>query len=188
MLEEAAHGNTAAVKGWLEKGVNVNMRGADQNTPIMEAAFAGHLETVKLLLDHGADISAKKKDGETVSSLGAGHKTIADLFKSVSALVEAASKGDVKAVKDLIDKGTPANALDVHGQSALSEASWNGKTDVVKLLLEKGANPNIKKADGQTPLSLATSQKHQDIVTLLNDAIAKGPKAAPQGTPAAAGK
>lgn len=188
MLEEAAHGNTAAVKGWLEKGVDVNMRGADQNTPIMEAAFAGHLETVKLLLDHGGDLSAKKKDGETVSSLGAGHKPIADLFKSVSALVEAAGKGDVKAVKDLSDKGTPVNALDVHGQSALTEAAWNGKTDVVKLLLEKGANPNIKKADGQTPLSLATSQKHQDIVTLLNEAIAKGPKAAPQGTPAAAGK
>ncbi|MDX6611426.1 MAG: hypothetical protein QOD75_612 [Blastocatellia bacterium] len=188
MLEEAAHGNTAAVKGWLEKGVDVNMRGADQNTPIMEAAFAGHIDTVKVLLDYGADISAKKKDGETVTTLGAGHKDIADLFKSVTMLVEAASKGDAKAAKDLMDKGTPVNGLDVHGQSALTEASWNGKTDVVKLLLEKGANPNIKKADGQTPLSLATSQKHQDIVALLNAAIAKGPKEVPQGTPAAASK
>jgi ankyrin repeat protein len=188
MLEEAAHGNTAAVKGWLEKGVDVNMRGADQNTPIMEAAFAGHIDTVKLLLDYGADLSAKKKDGETVTTLGAGHKDIADLCKSVTILVEAASKGDAKAVKDAIDKGTPVNGLDVHGQSALTEASWNGKTEVVKLLLEKGANPNIKKADGQTPLSLATSQKHQDIVVLLNAAIAKGPKETPKETPATAGK
>jgi uncharacterized protein len=184
MLEEAAHGNTAAVKGWLDKGVDVNMRGADNNTPIMEAAFAGHIETVKLLLDHGADISAKKNDGESVTSLGGGHKDIADLFRNVGALVEASSKGDTKAVKDLIDKGAPVNGLDTHGQSALTEAAWNGKTDTVKLLLEKGANPNIKKADGQTPLSLATSQKHQQIVTLLNEAIAKGPKETPKETPA----
>src|SRR6185503_10841272 len=99
MLEEAAHGNTAAVKGWLEKGVDVNMRGADKNTPIMEAAFAGHLETVKLLLDHGADLSAKKNDGETVSSLGAAHKDIMALFKNVSALVDAGARGDVKGAQ-----------------------------------------------------------------------------------------
>ena len=188
MLEEAANGNTAAVKGWLDKGVDVNMRGNGNNTPIMEAAFAGKLETVKLLLDHGADISAKKDDGETVTSLGGGHKDVSDLFRSVSALVAASSTGDIKGAKDLIDKGTPVNGLDSNGQSALTEAAWNGKTEMVKLLLEKGANPNLKKADGQTPLALATSQKHQDIVALLNNAIARGAKETPQTTPAAAGK
>jgi len=188
MLEESAHGDTAAVKAWLEKGVDVNMRGNGNNTPIMEAAFAGKLDTVRLLLDHGADISAKKDDGETVTSLGGGHKDVADLFKNVSALVVASSKGDTKAAKDVIDKGTPVNGLDANGQSALTEAAWNGKTEMVKLLLEKGANPNIKKSDGQTPLSLATSQKHQDIVGLLNEAIARGSKEAPQATPTATGK
>jgi ankyrin repeat protein len=186
MLEEAAHGNTAAVKGWLEKGVDVNMRGADSNTPIMEAAFAGHLETVKMLLDHGADLSAKKKDGETVNSLGAAHKDIMELFNKVNALVEASSKGNLKAAQDLIAKGTPVNGRDIYGQSALMEASWNGKTEIVKLLLEKGANPNIKKADGETPLSLANAQKHQDIAALLTAALAQGPNANPTATPTAA--
>jgi len=171
MLEEAAHGNTAAVKGWLEKGVDVNMRGADKNTPIMEAAFAGHLETVKLLLDHGADLSAKKNDGETVSSLGAAHKDIMDLFKNVSALVEAGTRGDVKGAQDLIAKGTPVNGRDEYGRSALMEASWNGKTEIVKLLLEKGANPNVKNKLGGTPLMWAASYGQAEIVQLL---LAKG--------------
>ena len=182
MLLAAANGDTAAVGGWLEKGVDVNMRGGDRNTPIMEAAFAGHLETVKLLLDHGADLSARKNDGETVITLGAGHQDIADLFKNVSALVDVASKGDNKAVKELIDKGTPVNGLDQHGQTALTEACWNGRTETVKLLLEKGADPNIKKADGQNPLSLAMAQKHQDIVALLNETIAKRSKQNPMQT------
>lgn len=182
MLLAAASGDTAAVGGWLDKGVDVNMRGGDRNTPIMEAAFAGHLETVKLLLDHGADLSARKNDGETVITLGAGHQDIADLFKTVSALVEAVSKGDNKTVKELIEKGTPVNGLDQHGQSALTEACWNGRTETVKLLLGKGADPNIKKADGQSPLNLAMAQKHQAIVALLNEAIAKRSKQTPLET------
>jgi hypothetical protein len=178
MLVAAANGDTAAVGGWLDKGVEVNMRGGDRNTPIMEAAFAGHLETVKLLLDHGADLSARKNDGETVVTLGAGHQDIADLFKNVSALVEAAGRGDNKAVKELLEKGTPVNGLDQHGQSALTETCWSGRTETVKLLLGKGADPNIKKADGQSPLNLALAQKHPDTVALRNE-VAKRSKQSP---------
>src|SRR6185295_1227497 len=63
MLQVAAKGDNARVKELLDKGVDVNMRGNDRNTPIMEASYGGHFETVKLLLDHGADLSAKKNDG-----------------------------------------------------------------------------------------------------------------------------
>jgi ankyrin repeat protein len=189
MLEVAAKGDNARVKELLDKGVDVNMRGNDRNTPIMEAAYAGHLDTVKLLLDHGADLSAKKNDGATPSGLAGRSKDVVELFKNVSALVAAASKGNNQMLKELMDKGTPVNGLDEFGNSALTAACYGGKTDVVKLLLEKGANPSIKKADGETPLSLATAQKHAEIVTLLNEAIAKQPKgtATPpaKGTPAA---
>jgi len=190
MLIVAAKGENARIKELLDGGVDVNMRGLDKNTPIMEAAYGGHLETVKLLLDHGADLSAKKNDG--ADPMGLTHsKEVIELFKNVSLLVDAAGKGDVPALKGLIDKGTPLNGLDKFGHSALTEASYLGKTDVVKLLLEKGANPNIKKSDGESPLSLATGQKHDDIVKLLNDAIAKQPKTAKtsgaQESPAAKG-
>lgn len=189
MLQVAAKGDNARVKELLGKGVDVNMRGNDRNTPIMEAAYGGHLETVKLLLDHGADLSAKKNDGATASGLAHG-KEVTEMFKNVSALVDASTKGNSQALKELIDKGTPLNGLDQFGHSALTEACYGGKTEVVKLLLEKGADPNIKKSDGETPLSLANGQKHAEIVALLNDAIAKQPKgttkpAAAQGTPAA---
>lgn len=175
MLQVAAKGDNARVKELLDKGVDVNMRGNDRNTPIMEASYGGHFETVKLLLDHGADLSAKKNDGADPGGLAHG-KDVIELFKSVGALVDAATKGNTEALKELIDKGTPVNGLDKFGHSALTEACWGGKTEAVKLLLEKGANPNIKKSDGQTPLTLAEGQKHDDIVKLLNDAIAKKSK------------
>jgi ankyrin repeat protein len=173
MLVAAAAGDNAKVKELLDKGVSVNMLGRDHNTPLMEAAYAGHLNTVKLLLDNGADLSAKKSDGATPMALAGAHKDVFDLFKSVNALVEAAGKGNNQSVKELIDKGTPINALDQFGHSALTEACWNGKTETVKLLLEKGADPTIKKSDGATPLNLAAGQKHEDIVVLLTAALAK---------------
>jgi ankyrin repeat protein len=172
MLQVAAKGDSARVKELLDKGVNVNVRGYDRNTPIMEAAYGMHLDTVKLLLDHGADLSAKKNDGATPATL-ARSEDIVRLFKNVTSLVDAARNGNNQAVKDVIDKGTPVNGLDQSGLSALTEASWNGKTETVKLLLERGADPTIKKSDGETPLSLATGQKHEAIVVLLNQAIAK---------------
>lgn len=190
MLEVAAKGNNARVKELVDKGVDVNMLGNDRNTPIMEAAYAGHLETVKLLLDHGAGLNAKKNDGATPIGLAGRSKVIVDLFKNVSALVDAATKGNNEILKELMDKGTPVNGLDQFGNSALTAACYGGKTDTVKLLLEKGANPNIKKSDGETPLSLATAQKHTEIVALLNAAIAKQAKGtatplATKSTPAA---
>jgi ankyrin repeat protein len=179
MLQVAAKGDNTRVKELLDKGVDVNMRGSDRNTPIMEAAYGGHFETVKLLLDHGADLSAKKNDGADAGGLAHG-KEVIEMLKNVSILVDQATKGNIPALKELIDKGTPLNGLDKFGHSALTEASYGGKTDVVKLLLEKGANPSIKKGDGETPLSLAKGQKHDDIVKLLDEALAKQAK-----TPAA---
>lgn len=188
MLQVAAKGDNARVKELLDRGVDVNMRGNDQNTPIMEAAYGGHFETVKLLLDHGADLSAKKTDGADARGLAHG-KEVIELIKNVSTLVDAATKGNIQELRELIDKGTPVNGLDKFGHSALTEASYGGQTDVVKLLLEKGADPAMKKPDGATPLSLATGKNHAEIVKLLNEAIAKQPKsAAPpaaKGTPAA---
>ena len=183
MLVAAAKGDNARVKELLDRGVSVNMLGGDRNTPIMEAAYGGHLDTVKLLLDHGADLSARKNDGASPMTLTP-NNDILELFRNVNALVDASTKGNNQSVKELIDKGTPVNGLDKFGHSALTEASYNGKTEIVKLLLDKGANPNIKKSDGETALSLATGQKHQDIVALLNEAIAKQSKST--ATPAAA--
>ena len=186
MLEAAGKGNTARVRELLDSGVKVNMRGPDRNTPLMEAAYGGHAETVKLLLERGADPSVKKRDGATAWTLTSNSQVL-DIFKNVEALVTAAGEGNQTAVQELIRKATPVNALNRSGEAALHTASWHGKTEIVKLLLDKGANPELKKADGATPLSLASGQNHSQIVALLNDAIEKKSKPTPAesgGTPA----
>lgn len=177
MLEAAGKGNTPRVQALLNEGVNVNMRGGDSQTPIMEATYGGHLDTIRLLLDHGADLSAKKRDGATALTLTA-NKDILALFKNISSMVAAAAAGNNTILETFISKGTPINGLSETGESALHAACWNGRVETVKLLLERGADPQIKKADGASPVTLASGQKHEDIVTLLNAAIEKKAKEA----------
>ncbi|MGY8713552.1 MAG: ankyrin repeat domain-containing protein, partial [Verrucomicrobiia bacterium] len=55
----------------IDKGANVNARDLIENTPLHDAAGAGHREIVALLNSKGADLNARNKDGETPIDLAA---------------------------------------------------------------------------------------------------------------------
>ncbi len=155
----------------LDKGVNPNTRDGDGRTPFTEAAFYGHTEIARMLINHGADIFAKKRDG--ASAITTSNKDIGQLIKQNLALIDAARSGDDKAVKDMLDKGACVNIHDADGRTALTEAAWNNHLETVKLLLEKGADVNAKKKDGASPLSIATGRGSKEIAELLKKAGAK---------------
>lgn len=98
---------------------------ADNNQVLIEAAKQGELEKVKSLLDGGADINGKDKNGFT-------------------ALMWASSKGHLEIVKLLLDKGADINARHSHGDIALIMASSEGHLEVVRLLLNNGSDINAK--------------------------------------------
>ena len=70
---------------------------------------------VKLLLKNGADVNAARKSGET-------------------ALMIAASGGDLKIVKLLSDGGATLNNRTAGGKTALDMARKCGAVEVVRLL------------------------------------------------------
>ena len=86
-------------------------------------------------------------------------------------LVDAADKGDVKKIKEVLTQGIDINSTNHAGYTALHRASYHGYFKAVKYLLEAGANVNAKTVDGYTPLDNATSTNHIQIVKLL---ISKG--------------
>jgi ankyrin repeat protein len=66
----------AAVKLLLEAGARVNAVDNNKCTALHMAAMRGYIESVKLLLDHGADPSLKNAYGETAANMaqpGDGH-------------------------------------------------------------------------------------------------------------------
>lgn len=87
----------------------------------------------------------------------------------MTALQKAIHKGDLKKVKELLDKGANINEWEM-GTPLMFAASDN-KLDIAKFLIEKGANLNDMAKNGSTALGMAAQQEFPDMVDLL---IGKG--------------
>lgn len=77
-------------------------------------------------------------------------------------LTDAAKRGDIKAIKFLIDEmgaNVHASCDCPHHKTALHYATENDNIEAVKLLLERGADPNVQDSRMLTAHDLATSNK-----------------------------
>ena len=51
------------------RGANINLQGADGQTPLMDASMLGHFDVLRLLLSRGADQGLQSDDGSTALHL-----------------------------------------------------------------------------------------------------------------------
>jgi ankyrin repeat protein len=79
---------------------------------------------------------------------------------------EAATDGNIKAVKQHIAAGADVNAKDDVGETPLHWAAWIGHKEIVELLITAGADVNAKGDDG-TPLHHAALRGKKEIVEPL---------------------
>ena len=107
------------------------------------AARRGALESVKLLLEHGADANGRTDD-----------TTEAPLHK-------AAGEGHTEVVKLLIEKGADVDLTWREGRTPLLEAIIRRHPEAVKALLEAGVE--VRKGD----LLLAVKSKSAETVKLI---------------------
>jgi len=148
-------------------------------TPLMVAATGSTLGAVSLLVEAGADLSAKDKKGRTALTYAKAAK-----FKRVVAylqaayekrnaagelsLWEAAATGTLYRVKALLDAGADVEQGDEHGQTPLMFAVAAGHVEVVKMLCAAGANVHATRAaDGGDLWSCAIAKPDAEIVRCL---------------------
>ena len=91
-------------------------------------------------------------------------------------MLNAARKGDLAAVKTLIEKGAALEAKTAYGQTPLYLAAMSGHEDVVRFLLDKGATTAVRDTFYKVPmLGFVLQRKYYGVAKML---IAKG-----SGTP-----
>lgn len=76
---------------------------------------------------------------------------------TTSLLLSYASKGNVRAIKELLDQGAAVNASDYDGRTALHLAACEGHLLVAELLLQRGADVNPVDRWGDTVSSPSPS-------------------------------
>jgi len=84
-------------------------------------------------------------------------------------LVDAAARGDVARVRELIAAGGDVNWQNARKDSAFLVAGARGHTEVVKLTLEAGANLKSTNRYGGTALIPACHYGHVETVKVLLD-------------------
>ncbi|MBI4903193.1 MAG: ankyrin repeat domain-containing protein [Acidobacteria bacterium] len=125
----------------------VKSEDAGGSTPLHHAAGFGSRNSLKRLLDAGADVNAANRLQSTPL-----HWAIHDEAK----------------VRMLIDGGANVNAKTVDGRTPLYLAATQRQGNgVLQLLLEKGADPNIPTIVGRTPLMAAAGGGNVEAMRML---------------------
>ena len=78
----------------------------------------------------------------------------------------AVKRGDLNAVKELLDKRVPVDCRDNEERTALMVASESGHVEMVKLLLDRGADVNAVDIDGETAAITATFADQLDVLKI----------------------
>jgi ankyrin repeat protein len=144
-------------------------------TPLHWAAQGGSLESVHVLLAHGARVTAPSNRGLTplhlAKNVEIARALVAKLPAEARNAVTAASCDDVEALSDLLRRSqSAANQRDAAGHTPLLAAAQCGALRCLEPLLGAGAHADAISPAGRTPLHTASVAGHAQCVEALIEA------------------
>lgn len=157
-------------------------------TALWAASTGGHLDIVKLLVEHGAEVNKSTLTHSTPLRgasfhghlevmeflLGSGAEINTPNCIGQSPLCIAAMRGQMRAVKYLVISGADVHQTTINGYSVMHLSATKGRVDIVKYLLSIGLSPMFQEANPTKegyipcPLFLAASTGQRKMVEELS--------------------
>ncbi|CAE7436606.1 unnamed protein product, partial [Symbiodinium sp. CCMP2456] len=178
-IRAAADGNIDQVDLLLRKRVQVNTTNCDGRTAMHLAAAEGREQVMKLLIEAEGNVNKQDrwkgsplKDAVlgkfvAVTELLVEQQADLNLDDPATALCDAASSGNLVALKELIEVKINPDSGDYDLRTPLHLAASEGKLEVISFLLESKANPNFKDRWGGTALEDAIQNNHTVVAQLI---------------------
>jgi ankyrin repeat protein len=143
----------------LDNGADVNATGSDSETALFLSSYGGHVESVRALLERGADPNLSVTCGTALQKACQGPTTPG----------QAPGFGYAEVVRMLLDHGANVNGHMEGTTPALSLACACGHMETVQMLLDHGADVNARDEKFGTALGIATYYDHEEVVKTLLD-------------------
>lgn len=204
--EAALAGNTEIAEYLIDQGANVNKQAlefGDYETPLMDAAENKHIETVKVLLKHGADPDICNADGYSALTKLYHLQDEKEDYEEIIELLDAASqvggKSSLQAVsqsprriiedptetyfKDLVRKKSSATIFKYLAQGLKESAAADFVThayslqktpDILNVAARNGYVELVDILLGLNPGSFDINQKNRIGVTVLLATVGRG--------------
>ena len=144
------NGNSGIVEDLLELGAYPNLHAAGE-PPLLTCARSGSIETVKLLLRHGAN------------------PNVTDAWKGQTALMWAAAEDHATVVETLVAHGADANLASTAGETPLLFAVQLGHDDTMRTLLAADADVAVTSPAGAPLTHVAAAAGHHTLGPMLLD-------------------
>ncbi len=194
LLEAGADPNKAFIGQMHSSSMCCDDKGS--GTPFFRAAVAADVESMKLMIAHGADLEWVPKPVEGVPAMPFGDNTgLTPLMVAVNGgkgLLMAGGPGDIRegtigvfrepgnrtpadAVKLLLAAGANPNAKSPKGDSALHIAAHDGRLEPIRELVAGGASVDLRNAKGLTALQVVEKMQPRkldpiaDMIGLFDD-------------------
>lgn len=145
LLVAVEKAQTKMIETLISQGVCVNCKARDDgSTPLIKAAKCRNHVVQKLLLQHGADISAK-------NSLG------------LTALHYTAEAGDTETLKLLLAYKSSLDVPDVEGCTPLHYAAYRKNLATAEILIFCGANADFKNKKRLSPFATNRNEDFREL-------------------------
>ena len=182
-LHHAARtGDIESAQVLIEGGAEVDANDKWDNTPMSYAiAMSDDQKLVQALIDVGADLNFKDKNGDTLlhRAVRHGNKNLIDVFVSngldvnvknkhgLTPLYYAIYSRNAYTIDFLVKRGADVNAKAKAGLTPLHYAATYGDPEAIDALIAVGADVNAKTDAGATPLHSAASGGKTDVIETL---------------------